>query len=112
VAAKTLNVSPFLDFAVDYEFLLTPPDAGLIVHMNVTRPAEGVPDRSHPADRADRVFDATLDLARRPWTARTIRSVLLRFPWMTVTVIAAIYWQALRLRLRGVPDIPFAEEGL
>jgi DUF1365 family protein len=75
--------------------------------MNVTRrDAEG----SQGARSGDRVFDATLDLERRPWTARSVRSALLRFPWMTTKVIAAIHWEALRLRLGGVPVVPFPEE--
>jgi hypothetical protein len=29
--------------------------------------------------------------------------VLLRFPFSTLRVLTAIYWQALRLKLKGVP---------
>jgi DUF1365 family protein len=30
----------------------------------------------------------------------------MEYPWTTAKVIAAIYWQALRLRLKGVPYVP------
>jgi DUF1365 family protein len=53
-------------------------------------------------------FDATLSLARRPWTAGEIRRQLLRRPVMTATVTAAIHWQALRLWWKGVPLVPRA----
>ena len=56
------------------------------------------------------MFDATLALERQPWTAGAIRSALLRFPWMTAKVIAAIHWEALRLRLKGLPVQPFPQE--
>jgi len=34
---------------------------------------------------------------------RTVAGQLLRYPWMTVQVIAAIHWEALRLWWKGVP---------
>lgn len=100
VAAKSLYVSPFMDFDMDYGFILTPPGATLIAQMNVTR-------RDGEREDHGRVFDATLTLEHQPWTARAIRGALLRFPMMTAKVIASIYWQALRLRLKGLPVVPF-----
>jgi DUF1365 family protein len=99
-AAKSMYVSPFMEFDVDYEFVLTPPGEALVVHMNVIRQGR----------EGGRRFDATLTLDRRPWTAAAIRSALLRFPWMTAKVIAAIHWEALRLRLKGLPVMPFPQE--
>jgi len=52
------------------------------------------------------LFDATLSLERHPWGARELRRTLAEYPWMTAKVIAAIYWQALRLRMKGVPYVP------
>jgi DUF1365 family protein len=99
-AAKSMYVSPFMEFDVDYEFVLTPPGETLVAHMNVIRQGR----------EGGRRFDATLTLDRRPWTASAIRSALLRFPWMTAKVIAAIHWEALRLRLKGLPVMPFPQE--
>lgn len=96
-AAKALYVSPFMPFDVLYDFVLTPPGSRVMVHMNV---------RGTGASVAERCFDATLQLTHRPWTARTIRRVLARYPWMTLKVIAAIHWQALRLALKGLPVQP------
>ena len=100
-APKSMYVSPFMEFDVDYEFVLTPPADALVAHMKVIRQV--------PAG-ASRMFDATLTLDRRPWTAGAIRSALARFPWMTAKVIAAIHWEALRLRLKGLPVMPFPQE--
>jgi uncharacterized protein len=97
VARKSLYVSPFMIPDVDYEFVLTPPGDTLVAHMNV-RPI-------HDGGRRA-MFDATLTLEHRPWTAAAIRRALLRQPFMTAKVIGAIHWEALRLRLKGLPAIP------
>ena len=104
-AAKSLYVSPFMDYDVDYDFVLTPPGPTLVAHMNVTH-------RNGGAAGEPRLFDATLRLTQQPWTARAVRTALARWPWMTAKVIAAIYWQALRLRLKGVPVVPPQEDRL
>ena len=54
----------------------------------------------------DKVFDATLALDRRPISSRTLPLVLVRHPVMTLKVIAAIYFEALRLRLKKTPFHP------
>lgn len=95
---KTLYVSPFMEMPLQYEFLLTPPGDSLVVHMNVSRRAT-----------RERVFDATLDMARRPWTAAAMRRTLAEYPLMTAKVIGAIHFEAARLRLKGLAVIPAPE---
>jgi len=59
---------------------------------------------SAPASETEgALFDATLSLERRPWTATELRRGLVRHPWMTAKVIGDIHWQALRLYLKGAP---------
>ena len=90
--AKTMHVSPFLGMDLDYEFALTDPGQTLVAHMNTIG-----------RGGAGKVMDATLTLARRSWNSRNLGVVLLRHPWMTAKVIAAIHWQALLLFLKRVP---------
>jgi uncharacterized protein len=85
---KALHVSPFMKMELDYTFSFTAPDDRLVAHMQTL-------------DDGDCFFDATLDLHREPWTARSLHRALAVYPFMTVKVIAAIHWQALRLYLRG-----------
>ena len=66
------------------------PGKELLAHMNTM---EG--ERS--------AFDATLRLRREPWSAASLHRALLRFPWVTAKVIAAIHWEALRLYSKKVP---------
>lgn len=93
---KTMHVSPFMDMNLDYEFVLTEPADKLVAHMNTIErgAASGIPQP---------FFDATLALEREPWNARSLGRLLLRHPWMTANVIAAIHWQALRLFVKRVP---------
>lgn len=94
---KTMHVSPFMPMDVDYEFVVTPPAASLVAHMN-TFHRHGADERPY--------FDATLTLERRPWTSRELHRALARHPWMTAKVIGGIHWEALRLWLKGVPYHP------
>ena len=88
--AKAFHVSPFLPLERGYEWRFTPPGEDLRVHMDVL-------------DGARRDFDATLVLRRRPLTGANLARVLLRYPAMTLRVVAAIHWQALLIFLRRNP---------
>ena len=89
-SAKVLHVSPFMGMKLDYTFTFTAPDLKLVAHMDTIE--DGKP-----------FFDATLNLDRRPWSARSLHRALFSHPWMTAKVICAIHWEALRLYLKKVP---------
>jgi len=89
-AGKALDVSPFMPADVDYRFALTEPGDQIVAHIDTRRAGA-------------RLFDATLSLRRRPWTAAEVRRHLIRHPLMTATVTAGIHWEALRLWWKGVP---------
>jgi len=92
-AEKSLYVSPFMPADLDYAFAFTPPASHLVAHMQTSR-------------QGSVLFDATLSLERRPWTATEIHRALLRHPAMTANVVAGIHWQALKLWWKGVPLVP------
>jgi len=94
-AEKALYVSPFMTMDANYEFVLTPPGESLVAHMNVSDQVSGA-----------RLFDATLQLERRDWTAANIRRTLLGYPFMTARVMGGIHLEALRLRLKRLPEYP------
>jgi DUF1365 family protein len=87
---KAFHVSPFMDMEMDYVWRLTTPGSRVAVHME-------------NFDVSGKLFDATMVLRREPLTGAALAGALARYPLMTAQVAAGIYWQALRLRLRGTP---------
>ncbi len=88
--AKDFHVSPFMPMDVDYDWRFVAPGERLAVHMiNL--------------DDGVACFDASMTLERRAMTPASLRRSFFRYPLMTVKVISAIYWQALRLRLKKTP---------
>jgi uncharacterized protein len=88
--SKKFHVSPFLPMDREYSWRFSAPADELRIHMDVLA-------------GATRQFDATLVLKRRPWTKSGLARVLMRYPLMTLRVVAAIHWQALLIFLRHNP---------
>lgn len=86
---KAFHVSPFMPMDMEYRFRFNAPAQRLNFHME-----------NHRAGA--RAFDATLSLRRQEITAGALNHVLIAYPWMTAKVVAGIYWEALRLLLKGV----------
>jgi DUF1365 family protein len=87
---KEFTVSPFMPLERGYDWRFQEPDDHLRVHMDV-RAGEHTE------------MDATLVLERRPLNGPQLARALLHYPVMSARVVMAIYWQAFRLWLKGVP---------
>ncbi len=87
--AKEFHVSPFMGMDHTYEWRLSSPGDRLQVHID-----------SEQDDAV--VFDATLSLERRPFSAAVLR----RHPALTLRVVAQIYGHALKLKRKGAPYHP------
>jgi uncharacterized protein len=86
---KQFHVSPFNPIDMNYRWHSTTPEHCLAIHLENWQENK-------------KIMDATLTLRREPITAAAMNKLLIRFPWMTVKVIAAIYWQAFALWRKGL----------
>lgn len=87
---KELFVSPFIDMAARYSFRTRVPDERIAVVVR-------------EAVREGQVLDATLIASRVPLNGRRLAAVFVRYPLVTLKVIGAIHWEAVKLWLKGAP---------
>ena len=97
---KIFHVSPFMPLAMDYAWKLTQPGERITVYMQ---------NFAHDSEVA--VFDASLQLKRRPLTAGTVVWTILKFPLLTLKTIVAIYFEAFLLKLKRVPSYSHSSPG-
>ena len=97
---KAFHVSPLMDMEHTYDWRSTEPGERVQVHID-----------SRSADGAVSDFDATLSMERHELSRESTRRILVRYPAMTTQVVAKIYWQSLRLWLKGAPYFAHPERG-
>jgi len=90
---KLMHVSPFLEMEIDYDWSFTEPADSLKVFMANSR--DGT-----------RVLDVALSLQRTEISAASLARVLVMYPFMTMSVMKSIYWQALKLWIKACPFYP------
>ncbi|OLP59885.1 hypothetical protein BJF93_09765 [Xaviernesmea oryzae] len=89
MAEKRMHVSPFLGPEGIYHFRMKLPEASL--HWRILE-----------TDGDGPILAATFSGSRRDLSARTIVSQLAHIPHLTLKVLAAIHWQALKIWMSGI----------
>jgi DUF1365 family protein len=87
---KEFFVSPFIPMDCGYKFRIQPPGRHVRVVMRVE-------------DKDGLLLAASFNAKRRPFGDRHLARAALRYPLMTVKVIAGIHWEALKLWVKKAP---------
>ncbi|MGO4440190.1 DUF1365 domain-containing protein [Rhizobium sp. RAF56] len=87
---KRMYVSPFMPMDCTYGFDVRPP--GEEVRIGI-----------HEEDADGPLFFASFHGRRKALSDGALARVLFRYPLMTLKVIGAIHWEAMRIWLKGVP---------
>ena len=90
---KLFYVSPFVEMAMRYHFRILPP-------------AENVRLRILETDREGPLLAATFNGRRRALTTAALLQSFVALPLVTVKIVTAIHWEALRLWLKGARLVP------
>jgi DUF1365 family protein len=90
---KLFYVSPFIEMAMRYHFRVLPP-------------GEHVRLRILETDRDGPLLAATFNGRRRALTSPALLRSFFALPLVTLKIVAAIHWEALRLWLKGARLVP------
>ena len=90
---KLFYVSPFVEMAMRYHFRVLPPDRQVKLRILET-------------DREGPLLAATFNGRRRALNTAELLRVFCALPLVTLKIVAAIHWEALRLWLKGARLVP------
>jgi len=95
---KAFKVSPFNPRKNQtYKWVIGAPSEKIAINLGVH-------------DQRGHVFEAALRLNRRPFSRESARNHIIKKPVMTAFIIAGIYWQAMKIYLKGIPYVPYDGE--
>lgn len=98
---KNFHVSPFMPMDIEYDWAFKLDNKSepnqLFVHMKNLQ-------------NSKEIFNATLALQRSELSEGALNWLLISYPFITMKVVAAIYWNALQLWLKRVPFYPHVKK--
>jgi len=94
---KEFHVSPFMDLNMEYRWKIQFPDELLNVKIE-----------NWQGDK--KIFNAVIDLQKSEVNSKNLINVLLNYPLMTLKVISAIHFEALKLWMKGIVYVPHSKQ--
>ena len=85
---KELHVSPF--FPMNHEY-----------HFSISKPEKTITIKIDNLNQGVKVHEALLSLNKEDFSKKSLIKALINFPFMTVKVVTAIHWQAIKLWFKG-----------
>lgn len=89
---KAFHVSPYNPIEMQYQWDIKQPSEKLRLVLNCIK------NTKH--------FSASLDLNKLPMNSSSLFRVMMNIPNMTIKTVLGIYWQALKLFVKGMPIYP------
>jgi DUF1365 family protein len=99
ISEKAFHVSPFMDLNMQYQWLIKKPCDQLKLHIQNLHLTSG-----------EKIFDASLTMKRMDFTNKNLIRCIASIPIMTLTTLWGIYWQAMKLFIKGVPYVAHAKK--
>jgi len=90
---KAFHVSPFMDLDMVYQWQVKEPTSKTKIVIE--------------SFREQRLFMAVFDAKRYEINTKKVTAIFLRWPIVTVSIVRAIYWQALKLFIKGIAYVPY-----
>jgi len=87
---KAFTVSPFNTLDMEYAWSSNKPDQHISININTRHTGKDI-------------LNATLNLQRKEITSTTLNTVIFKYPFHSAKVVLSIYWEALRIWLKGIP---------
>jgi DUF1365 family protein len=107
ISEKSFQVSPFMDLDMCYFWQVKPPSnkAEKLV-VNIENKRENL-----QSGKMDKLFDVSLIMRKEEFSQKSLLRVWCQLPVMTIKVVFGIYWQALKLFIKGIPFIGYQKSG-
>ena len=90
---KVFHVSPFMDFDMEYKWQVKVPTSNTKITIENWR--------------EQRLFMAVFEAQRYDINTKKLTAIFLRWPIVTLSIVRAIYWQALKLYIKGIRYVPY-----
>lgn len=94
---KAFHVSPFNPIDMQYRWRVTQPNEKFAMSLSCIK--------------GQKHFEAGLALVKQPLTTETLKAALIKVPSFTIKSLLGIYWQALKLFIKGAPIYDHPNKG-